>query len=206
MRIYLLRHGETDWNVHRRLQGTVDTPLNDTGVEQAESWRPYFDRLRLDGIYSSGLQRALHTALLATGRPACIIDRFNERNFGAWQGETWADLELSIPDLDTRWSDNAFSPPGGESRAELFARVRSAIDAITSDHESDDDVLIVAHGASGHAILANLLGGGMESRGSLPTLTNASLSIVDLEAPTPELVAAAVTLVREAELSFGRAG
>jgi len=196
MRIYLLRHGETDWNIDRRLQGTIDTPLNDNGIEQAETWRPYFDRLSLAGVYSSALQRALHTALLATGRPACIIEGFNERNFGVWQGETWANLERSIPDLDSRWSDNAFSPPGGESRVQLFGRVRAAIGEITADHEPEDELLIVAHGASGHAILASLLGRAMESRGSLPTLTNASLSIVDIKSPAVELVAAAMAITR----------
>ena len=62
--------GETDWNVARRLQGLIDTPLNSKGVRQAEGWRPYFDRIRLAAIYSSSLQRAIDTAAFATGRPA----------------------------------------------------------------------------------------------------------------------------------------
>ena len=180
MRVYFLRHGETDWNVLRRLQGSIDTPLNKTGIDQAVGWRPYFDGLRLAGVYSSALDRALHTALLATGRPACIIEEFNERAFGEWQGRTWPELENTVTELDLRWHDNAFCPPGGESRAELFARVKTALDEILSSHDTDDEVLIVAHGASGHAILAMLLGYPMEARGSLPTLTNASLTIVDV--------------------------
>src|ERR1700733_1895814 len=68
VRIYLLRHGETDWNVVRRLQGSVDIPLNNTGISQAAHWRSYFDDIPLAGIYSSSLDRALQTAALATGR------------------------------------------------------------------------------------------------------------------------------------------
>lgn len=193
MRVYFLRHGETDWNVLRKLQGTIDTPLNDTGIEQAIRWRPYFDRLRLAGVYASALDRALHTAVLATGRPGCIIHEFNERGFGEWQGRTWPELENTVTELDVRWSDNSFCPPGGESRFELFTRVRSALDAIVSSHSPDDEILIVAHGASGHAILATLLGYPIEGRGSLPTLTNASLSIVEVHSSSASLVASALS-------------
>jgi len=189
MRVYFLRHGETDWNVLRRLQGSIDTPLNQTGIEQAKRWRGYFDRLRLAGIYSSALDRALHTAHLATGRPACIMEEFNERSFGEWQGLTWPELESTVSELDVRWRDNAFCPPGGESRSDLFSRVQSALQQITSHHRSDDEVLIVAHGASGHAILAILLGHPIEARGSLPNLTNASLTIIELDSSSASLVA-----------------
>jgi probable phosphoglycerate mutase len=193
MRVYFLRHGETDWNVLRRLQGSIDTPLNRTGIEQAKRWRRYFDRLPLAGIYSSALDRALHTAHLATGRPACIIEEFNERSFGNWQGRTWAELECTVSELDARWSDNAFCPPGGESRSDLFSRVQSALQQITSRHRSDDEILIVAHGASGHAILAILLGHPIEARGSLPILTNASLSIIELDSSSASLLASVLS-------------
>src|SRR3954468_25046965 len=108
MRVYLLRHGETDWNVARRLQGTMNTPLNANGIRQAESWRTYFDRIQFAGIYSSALDRALHTGWLATGRPACIIEAFNERGFGEWEGRTWPDLERTVSEFDLRWNDNTF--------------------------------------------------------------------------------------------------
>ena len=108
MRVYLLRHGETDWNVVRRVQGSIDTSLNPVGIRQAESWRPYFDRLPLAGIYSSSLQRALHTAALATGRPACIIPGFDERRFGDWEGSLWEELRTSISEFDEQWSENSF--------------------------------------------------------------------------------------------------
>ena len=180
VRIYLLRHGETDWNVVRRLQGSVDIPLNNTGISQAASWRSYFNAIPLAGIYSSSLDRALQTAALATGRPACVITAFNERTFGEWEGRAWTDLESTVPEFDQHWNDNDFRPPGGESRLQLFARVREAISQIVSQHRPADEVLIVGHGASGHAILATLLDLPIEARGSLPTLTNASLTIVEV--------------------------
>jgi probable phosphoglycerate mutase len=164
----------------RRLQGSVDTRLNANGVRQAESWRSFFDRTRVDAVYSSGLDRALHTASLATGRVACIIDGFNERRFGEWEGCTWPDLESGIEGFAVLWNDNSFRPAGGESRCDVFERVRAALAETVFQHDEDDQVLIVAHGASGHAILATLLNQPIEARGQLPTLVNASLSVVDI--------------------------
>ena len=180
MRVYLLRHGETDWNTVRRLQGSVDIPLNATGIRQAESWRPHFDGMNLDGIYSSSLDRALHTAALATGRPACIIPDFNERDFGIWEGRTWSDLESTVSEFDERWNDNNFYPPGGESRFDLYHRVHRALSQTVGEHDEDHEILIVAHGASGHAIMSSLLKHPIDARATLPILTNASLTIMDV--------------------------
>src|SRR5258705_9315467 len=141
MRVYLLRHGETDWNVARRMQGTMNTPLNAKGIRQAESWRPYFDRMHFAGIYSSALDRALNTAWLATGLPACIIEGFNERGFGEWEGQTWADLERTVSEFDIRWGDNTFRPPAGESRQHLFDRVEQALKTTVFEHQAADDIL-----------------------------------------------------------------
>jgi broad specificity phosphatase PhoE len=179
LRLYLLRHGETDWNVEHRLQGSKNTCLNALGVCQAESWRLYFDRLRLSAIYSSSLERALHTSVLATGRPACIIPGFDERGFGDWEGSLWDDLNASIPEFNERWNDNSFCPPRGESRIALFDRVQSALKETVFKHHSSDEILIVGHGGSGHAIVCSLLGHPIESRSSLPALANGSLTIVE---------------------------
>lgn len=188
MRVYLLRHGETDWNVNRRLQGAMDIPLNANGERQAERWRPYFDRLRLAAIYSSSLDRALATAVRATGRPACIIPSFNERGFGDWEGRTWNELESDVEGLDECWNDNSFQPPGGESRIHLFDRVHAGLRETVLEHRGDDEVLIVAHGASGHAVMSSLLGSPIEARGDLPLLLNASLTILDLHSDRASLV------------------
>jgi len=139
VRLYLLRHGETDWNVARRLQGLIDTPLNPKGMKQAEGWRPYFERVRLAAIYSSSLKRAIDTAVLATGRPACIIDGFNERGFGAWEGRTWQELQQTVSEFDERWNEDSFCPPGGESRQALYNRVETALDEVVFQHAENDE-------------------------------------------------------------------
>jgi broad specificity phosphatase PhoE len=135
--------------------------------------------MRLAGIYSSSLERALHTASLATGRPACIIPGFDERAFGDWEGSLWDDLTISIPEFHEKWSDNSFCPPNGESRLALFNRVRSALKQTVFEYASSDEILIVGHGGSGHAILCVLLDYPIEARSSLPALDNGSLTIVE---------------------------
>jgi broad specificity phosphatase PhoE len=166
----------------------IDTPLNPKGVRQAEAWRPYFDRIRLGAIYSSSLQRAIDTAVLATGRPACIIDGFNERGFGVWEGTTWQELQQTVSEFDERWNEDSFCPPGGESRQALYRRVETALDDVVFQHAETDEVLIVAHGASGHAIMGTLLDRPISDRSSLPVLLNASLTILESQKPTWNIV------------------
>ena len=165
MRIYLLRHGETQWNVDGRIQGQLDVPLSPAGVEQALSWRPYFDRTKLAGVYSSALSRASETALLATGRVPCLIPDFNERCFGELQGQVWERQLETVLD---------FCPPGGETRQQLEMRVRAAWEQLVSGHSAGDELLIVCHGGSGRVIL--------EHAGGAPALLgNASLAVISYE-------------------------
>jgi broad specificity phosphatase PhoE len=148
-------------------------------VRQAQYWRAHFDRICLAGVYASGLERALQTAALSITRPACIIPGFNERRFGEWEGRTWEELRAEDPDFDRRWNEDHFIPQGGESRQALFDRVGAALEESVLQHRSGDEVAVVAHGASGRAILCRLLGYSPRDRTILTVLKNGSLSIVD---------------------------
>jgi probable phosphoglycerate mutase len=178
MRIYLLRHGETDWNVARKIQGHTDIALNSNGVRQASNWQPYFDRIRLAGVYSSSLARAMDTALLASRRAPCIVDGLNERHYGDWEGHRWDDLAGRDSDFDRRWKLPDSAPPGGESRLQLQARVQHAMESIISSHEDDSEILIVAHGGSGKAVLGFANKKPIEFQAGLPALRNAGVTIL----------------------------
>ena len=181
MRIYFLRHGETDWNVEKRIQGRTDIALNSNGVRQATLWRPYFDRIRLAGVYSSSLSRAMDTAVLATQRPPCVIDGLNERNYGEWEGRVWNDIADHDPDFDNRWRRADSRPPGGESRLEMQARVNRAMDSIVASHDSDSQVLIVAHGGSGKAVLGYANKMSIEQLFGIPAIGNATMTLLTRE-------------------------
>jgi probable phosphoglycerate mutase len=181
MRIYFLRHGETDWNVQKRMQGQTDIALNSNGVRQALLWQPFFDRIQLSGVYSSALSRALGTAMLATRRPPCIIEDLGERHYGEWEGRVWQDIAGDDPDFDRRWRRADSKPPGGESRLEMQARVYRAMDAIVVSHRDDSELLIVGHGGSGKAVLGYANKMTIEELFALPAIANAAMTVLTCE-------------------------
>ena len=150
MKIYLIRHGETDWNVAWRLQGTTDTALNKKGLEQAKDAANLLKEVELDCIFSSPLQRALVTAkTIASPHSLDVVvdDRLTEMCFGRYEGTT--------PELADKDPNRAllFSSPcdyvaldGAESFEALTDRCRSFIDELVARSDIGS-VLIVAHGA-----------------------------------------------------------
>ena len=89
-------------------------------------------------------------------------------------------MRTSISEFNERWSEDSFCPPRGESRLALINRVQAALKETVFQHQVGDEILIVAHGASGHAILCGLLGHSIEARSSLPALNNGCLTIAEL--------------------------
>ena len=89
--ILLVRHGETDWNLQRRVQGHSDTPLNDNGRAQALALADTLDDVELDAVYASDLARAFETARIVAERRGLTVTSvpgLRERNFGTWEGLT----------------------------------------------------------------------------------------------------------------------
>jgi probable phosphoglycerate mutase len=149
-RVIAIRHGETAWNVDTRLQGQLDIPLNDTGRWQAQRLAEALAHEPLAAIYSSDLSRAWATAealSITTGLTVRADERLRERCFGAFQGQTWADIETQWPESSQRWRqrDLTFAPPGGENLPDFSARVVSAAAALAAAHPGET-IALVAHG------------------------------------------------------------
>ncbi len=122
----VLRHGPTDWNADKRLQGRVDRPLSGEGVIQVRSWR-LPDAVPVDvALYSSPLARAVETAELVVGRPPITDDRLTEMDWGAWEGLRVSDLRRDLGADMARNEDRGldFRPEGGESPRDVVERVR----------------------------------------------------------------------------------
>ena len=88
-RLYLVRHGQTDWNLAGKLQGQTDIPLNETGRQQAKQAKKLLGNLSFDAVYSSPLSRAVETAQLISGHSTLQIitdERIKEIAFGQWEG------------------------------------------------------------------------------------------------------------------------
>lgn len=161
--LWLVRHGQTDWNIERRFQGHTDIPLNAQGVEQARKLAAFLNGSRIPAVYSSDLIRALKTAeILAEGRNIPVIQdqRLREINMGSWEGRTWPDVKENLAgEMEQLNADPVFGrAPGGESLAELAERVRAAADEIAARHPGQT-VLVVSHGLSLGALncLANAM-------------------------------------------------
>jgi probable phosphoglycerate mutase len=156
--IYMARHGETDDNARRIVQGWLDTPLNDRGRAQARDLAERVAGLGIASIWTSQLVRAAETAQIvgdALGIAPRVDDRFAESRRGTWEGRSLDEIEASEPETWAAWMRGGagFRFPGGESLEEHQARVLQGIEAVRSGPEP---ALIVAHGGTVRcAICAN---------------------------------------------------
>lgn len=152
--ILLIRHGETDWNAERRLQGHIDIPLNAEGRRQATALGHTMRNEALDVVIASDLQRALHTAqAIAAGRGMAVeIDAdLRERCYGAFEGLRYADIAERYPQDHAAWQARDFDArfPAGERRAETLreftARAVGAIMQLAANTQAKR-MAIVTHG------------------------------------------------------------
>jgi broad specificity phosphatase PhoE len=165
-RLYLIRHGETDWNAERRLQGQRDIPLNDRGRAQSARCSDILRALLAASgrvaeefaFISSPLSRARETmeiiraGLSLTPQHYVVDNRLAEMSFGRWEGLTYAEIRaldrtgLAMRERD-KWN---FCPPNGESYAKLCARV--------SDWQAElvGDAIVAAHGGVARALMVVL--------------------------------------------------
>lgn len=141
--ILLARHGETDWNAARRVQGHTDVPLNNRGREQARALAEELHDEPLDAVYASDLLRAHETARIVAerkGLDVIVLPELRERHFGTWEGLTDTEVLERYPQAARAgsWGD-------GETREELSRRILPALERIAESHP-DGRVLVVAHG------------------------------------------------------------
>lgn len=152
--LILIRHGETDWNTERRLQGHLDIPLNAEGMRQARALGRTLCNERLDAIVSSDLIRAHETARAvgeACGLPVAVDAALRERCFGGFEGLRHADISERYPDAYRAWQAREFDarlPAGelpGETLREFSARVIEAVVRAARRH-AGQRLAIVTHG------------------------------------------------------------
>jgi 2,3-bisphosphoglycerate-dependent phosphoglycerate mutase len=158
-RVYLIRHGQTAWNVDGRWQGFEPVPLNDVGLAQARTLAGYL-RAPISAIYSSDLPRAVQTAeaLGQTRNLNPIIDiRLREFNLGIFQGHTNDEINVRFPEESTAFHADymGYLIPGGESRFQLQARAFEAWVDITAN-ALGPEIAVVSHGGTIKMLLLKL--------------------------------------------------
>ena len=163
MKIHLVRHGETDWNLTKKIQGSTDTELNETGICQAKQLaeKLLLNNIHPCAVYTSPLKRAHVTAdtIAEAYRPRCshplpVIAHpgLTELDFGNWEGLTWDQVREQYPEDYNCWRQNRRyeHPTGGESYQELLDRVLPAMQEIVNSQggvNSETELLIVVHSA-----------------------------------------------------------
>jgi len=149
--ILLVRHGETDWNLGRRVQGHTDVPLNATGVAQAQVLADELAAEPIVAVYSSDLERARETAAAIAARHALSVSTdpdLREKNFGSWEGLTDTEISERFPDAQRgSWGD-------GEVTEAVAKRAVAAVTRMREVHP-DGLLLLVAHGGPLRALLAH---------------------------------------------------
>jgi broad specificity phosphatase PhoE len=173
----MARHGETDDNARRVVQGWIDTPLNDRGREQARELAERVADLGLAAIWTSQLRRAAETAEIvgaALGIAPRVDDRFAESRRGSWEGRSLDEIERTEPEAWAAWKAGGPSfrfPGGGESLEEHQDRVLAGIEAVRA---AEEPALIVAHGGTIRCAICADHPNGLDAFWSIP-VPNAEL-------------------------------
>ncbi len=152
MVIYFVRHGQTDWNVLKKIQGKTDIPLNEKGKEQAKETAKIIANRGYDlaKVYSSKHIRALETAkeIAKACDLECVpIDGLEEMNLGDWEGKSWSDIIENEREFFEYWDSHRRyeKTPNGECYQDVFERVYDALIEIIDTERKD--VVVVTHSA-----------------------------------------------------------
>ncbi|MFT2816318.1 histidine phosphatase family protein [Leifsonia sp. A12D58] len=153
-RLSIVRHGQTDWNLHKKIQGSTDIPLNATGRAEAAAVGSALRERDWDAIVTSPLKRAHETARIIAGEvglaPPRVIAELTERHHGQIEGLTFEERQARFPD--------GVAVPGLETRQQVLDRVIPALGRIATEHEGDS-VLVVSHGGVIGTLIRHLTDG-----------------------------------------------
>jgi broad specificity phosphatase PhoE len=180
MRLILVRHGETPWNVTLQYQGQANIPLNERGLEQASRAAARLTRYGVTRLYSSDLARAWQTAEVigaTLGLTPVAMPELREIDVGQWEGLTPEELYRRFPDhmAEYRRDPARTVRLGGESYAQLQARALIALQQIQEHHQHGDVVAAVSHGGTIRALLCHVIGLDLDRFGRM-WLDNGSLT------------------------------
>lgn len=183
-RLIMLRHGQTTYNAGRRMQGQLDTPLSEVGIQQARDAARWVKEHKhpVVKIVSSDLSRARDTAEIIGAEIGVEVEldpRLRETHLGTWQGMTHHEVDAAFEGARALWRHSpGWAPSGGESRLDVAARARPLIDELLTGFQAwpDNTVLFVAHGGTISALTSNLLGLDVSQYPLLKGLNNTNTS------------------------------
>ena len=158
--LYLTRHGETEWNLEKRMQGFKDSPLTQKGRQNARDLGHRLRNVPLDHLYVSPIGRVQETVRMMNldpSIPVTIDERLREMHMGTWEGRTAAEIEMAHPLAHAAFwqTPHAYIPESGESFDEVRERILSFLERLAV-HAEHENILIVTHGIFLNILLTHL--------------------------------------------------
>lgn len=189
-RLYLVRHGETEWNRFSKVQGRTDTELSEEGIKQARLLAGRLAGEDIDFIYSSSLKRALKTAEIVADYKRCEIvksDKYHEICLGPWEGMTINEIKEKYSEHFRAYKEDPanFRLQGAETFMDLTERTYNAILDIV-EHHKGSNILVVSHGTAIKAAIIRILGIDIINYTKF-RVDNASVSIIDFQDDRPDV-------------------
>lgn len=181
LKLYIVRHGETEWNKEKKLQGWQNSNLTEDGIASAKLLRKRLENINFDFVYSSPQTRAIETAgyIKKEGEKLIILDEIKEMGFGEWQGLENEKLQsLYGEEYYNFWErPHLYKTCGGETFEELQSRVEVGINKVIQN--GGENVLIISHGVVIKAIQVMVKGYSLEEFWTPPVLENTSLTLLE---------------------------
>lgn len=199
LKLYVTRHGETEWNRQNRLQGHQNSPLTEAGISQAKLLGEYLQDVPFVKMISSPSKRALQTTdYLKFGRDLAVEtdNRLNEICLGEWEGQTIDELKEKDPiQFGYYWNEPMmFKNPSGEDFYQVYDRVQAFLEDVARE-VSTGNVLIVSHGVVVKMLLLICKRLPLSELWTPPWVSNTSLSVI-------EVTEAGFQLIVEGDLSY----
>ena len=192
--LHLIRHGQTDWNQERRIQGQTDSNLNALGHRQAEEIALQLKTIPFHAAYSSSSLRARDTAtaiLKHHGLTLNLRDDMREIHLGAWEGRLYAEVSAAENDKDHmryfQQDPSQFNLPGAETFHDVQRRALAVITDLRAKH-TNQHLLLVSHGIWIKSILAHLEQRHIRDFWQPPQMSNCCHSIVEFDGDDAKIV------------------
>ncbi|KXZ39879.1 probable phosphoglycerate mutase [Alkalithermobacter thermoalcaliphilus JW-YL-7 = DSM 7308] len=188
---FIVRHGETEWNISGKTQGQGDSKLTDKGREQAYKLGKKLLDYNIDFIYSSDLGRTKETSQILAdilGVKVAYLETLREINFGKWEGLTIDEIKSEYEKIYTIWRNEPHNAiiPDGENLSVLKERIYNEIINLNKKHKSSN-ILIVSHSMSIKVLLLSLLGSDLSNIYRIKQ-DNTALNIVQFKDYGPVIV------------------
>ncbi|MFT4401251.1 histidine phosphatase family protein [Bacillus sp. SW14] len=185
LHLYIARHGQTQWNVEKRMQGWLDSDLTELGLYNARALGERLRDIEFNQVYISPSKRTEETAktILGSRRPPLVKDHmFREMSLGSWEGKKQEDIERNEPDLFHAYLHypEAYRQPGCETFFDLESRVRLALQTILDSHSSGN-VLLVTHSVFILMLLNIIKGRRVNDIWNSAYIHDTSLSLVEFD-------------------------